>query len=69
MIPSKNSYYNCIMLLIKLKFTNNRFVSTCCSEDVEMSAVDPRDMQLDVENEEASRDDEVDMGTPRTSPP
>lgn len=34
-----------------------------------MSAVDPRDMQLDIENEEASRDDEVDMGTPRTSPP
>ena len=33
-----------------------------------MSAVDPKDMQFDVENEEASRDDEVDMGTPRTSP-
>jgi hypothetical protein len=56
------------MLLIKLKFTGNRFVSTCCSEDVEMHAVDPKDMALDVETEEASRDDEVDMGTPRSGP-
>ena len=56
------------MLLIKLKFTNNRFVSTCCSEDVEMTAVDPKDMALDVDKEEASRDDEVDMGTPRSGP-
>ena len=56
------------MLLIKLKFTGNRFVSTCCSEDVEMHAVDPKDMDMNIGEEEASRDDEVEMGTPRSGP-
>lgn len=32
-----------------------------------MHAVDPKDMDMNMSEEEASRDDEVDMGTPRTS--
>lgn len=35
------------MILIKLKFTGNKFVSTCCSEDVELGVIDPQDVQVD----------------------
>lgn len=33
------------MILIKLKFTGNKFVSTCCSEDVELGVIDPKDVE------------------------
>lgn len=35
------------MILIKLKFTGNKFVSTCCSEDVELGVIDPADVQTE----------------------
>ena len=35
------------MILIKLKFTGNKFVSTCCSEDVELGVIDPSDLHID----------------------
>lgn len=47
------SYF--IMILIKLKFTGNKFVSTCCSEDVELGVIDPSDVKVD-ENEISDTD-------------
>jgi hypothetical protein len=45
------------MILIKLKFTNNKFVSTCCSEEVELGVIDPKDIK--VEDEESKDDDSI----------
>jgi hypothetical protein len=43
------------MILIKLKFQNNKFVSTCCSEDVELGVIDPADIKVeDIEDDENS---------------
>jgi hypothetical protein len=43
------------MILIKLKFTGNKFVSTCCSEDVELGVIDPSDIEADsVDDDESS---------------
>jgi hypothetical protein len=45
------------MILIKLKFTNNRFVSTCCSEEVELGVLEPGDVDPtlpEVDDEEDS---------------
>lgn len=39
------------MILIKLKFTGNRFISTCCSEDVELGVIDPKDINIEAEAE------------------
>lgn len=57
------------MIWIKLKFENNKFVSTCCSEDVEMGVLSPGDLIDTTTSEEDPEDEEDSMHSARDEIP
>jgi hypothetical protein len=57
------------MIWIKLKFENNKFVSTCCSEEVEMGVLEPGDVLHSKTPEEDNQDDEDSMHSARDEIP
>lgn len=57
------------MIWIKLKFENNKFVSTCCSEDVEMGVLTPGDVVSAEAPEEDTIDEDDSMHSARDEMP